>query len=627
MLEKFVKQKEELTNKVNKILNKNIEILRGKFEELKQRIQKETITIGVMATVSNGKSTFLNALVFENQVLDAKSGETTATLFEIKYGKKYKINEKELNSLEELKKEIQNINRELLKKLKEGSEFKTIIVEIPNEKLKNIVLLDTPGYGSINENIMKKILIEASKKSDAIVLILDISQGLKQEDKKFLEEIKENNLIDKTFIVLNKIDAVINEDDKELKSEEELKKEIEDVINKTKEEVNKIISTNHIYALSAKKALVGKLKNNKEKLKESKFESFERIFWEESIKLKQNKFKYEINYFNRLKNEFCKELKSLIKNRIDRYGNLKDLLNACPDIKIEMEIETLKNKQELLSQALNFQLDKEKDKKFKEKVFDTLRSDLRYRLDDVGFFESFSEDNWNYAIKRGLEDFEKDFSKIFVEDYFKPILFLIQDNVYRANDIIKEINIIIDELSRLTSNDLKKFDLIELDFKINSKGEIEYSSKEFVNLLEDLGFSAAAGAAGFGVGMALELIAGRLITFSIPVIGWILGIAAAGYTLYKQSQKSEEILRMVINEIKPQILELINDKQNQIKDNLIDVSKDAVQRKIGEIQNTINEMIKVLKATKEEKIKIQEQLSNINKEIENFEKIFKEICE
>jgi peptidoglycan hydrolase CwlO-like protein len=106
MLEQFTTQKKEIINNIDKILHtlnslnnklmeindtdNNLNILNDKFQQLREKINKEKITISAMAIISNGKSTFLNALIFGQPVLQAQSGETTATLFEIKYGEKYK---------------------------------------------------------------------------------------------------------------------------------------------------------------------------------------------------------------------------------------------------------------------------------------------------------------------------------------------------------------------------------------------------------------------------------------------------------------------------------------------------------------------------------------------------------
>jgi len=642
MLEKFVAQKEEIIGKIDNILKFYEEILKlnlinkevffkqrsNNFFELRERIKKEKITIGVMATVSNGKSTFLNALVFEDNVLQAQSGETTAALFEIRYGDRYKI-DNEIISKDEMKRKIKEINQQLLKKIQDNQNkkfsYEKIIIEFPFEKLKHVVLLDTPGYGSINEIVMMRILNEASKKSDIIVLILDVSQGLKKEDKIFLEKIKENNLVHKTFIVLNKLDAIMNEDDFILKSEEEIQEEIKNVIKTTKVEINKIVKTDHIYPLSAKKALVAKIKKLDEtKLQESKFEEFENIFWKEAIKLKGEKFEKEIKAFDDYKQSLCDNLKEEIKYEQKDIQYIKELIDTILTHEIASELEVLKaTKEKLANINFNFELE---NSEVKRQLLNKLESDLRWELKNVGFFDSFSESAWKEAINKGMKEFEKDFGEIFFNDYFIPLLKEVQKNVDKINRIIREINISIEKLNKLTGKKLEKFDTLKEDYKISTDGKFTYSSEEFVNLLEDLGFSVAAGAAGYGIGVAIEFLAGRVITFAIPAIGWILAILAAGYTFFEQSNKWQEILRMVLNEVKPQVLETFNQKQIEVQNRLISKKNDDIQMRIGGIISNINEIEKVLTQKENEKKQLEKKSKQIKQTVNTLNKIYSQIC-
>ena len=67
-----------------------------------EKFDRNSINISVVAEVSSGKSTFLNALIFGKKVLDAKMGETTAKVFKISYG--------EDENLDTLKQKIKDIN-------------------------------------------------------------------------------------------------------------------------------------------------------------------------------------------------------------------------------------------------------------------------------------------------------------------------------------------------------------------------------------------------------------------------------------------------------------------------------------------------------------------------------------
>ncbi|MBQ3770446.1 MAG: dynamin family protein [Bacteroidaceae bacterium] len=60
-------------------------------DELIKKINDDTLTIGVIGQMKCGKSTFLNAFVFENDVLPAATTPMTAALSVITYGEQKKL--------------------------------------------------------------------------------------------------------------------------------------------------------------------------------------------------------------------------------------------------------------------------------------------------------------------------------------------------------------------------------------------------------------------------------------------------------------------------------------------------------------------------------------------------------
>ncbi len=95
-----------------------------------------------------------------------------------------------------------------------------IIEEIINVKGIPLVLVDTAGIrktDDIVENIGVKKSKEFIEKSDLVLLVLDSSRALEEEDKEVIEKIKENNK--KCIILLNKIDLERKIDLKDYKLE------------------------------------------------------------------------------------------------------------------------------------------------------------------------------------------------------------------------------------------------------------------------------------------------------------------------------------------------------------------------------------------------------------------------
>lgn len=58
------------------------------LEEIKNKLENDVLTIGVIGQMKCGKSTFLNAFVFKDDILPAATTPMTAALSVITYGEK-----------------------------------------------------------------------------------------------------------------------------------------------------------------------------------------------------------------------------------------------------------------------------------------------------------------------------------------------------------------------------------------------------------------------------------------------------------------------------------------------------------------------------------------------------------
>ena len=61
------------------------------LQEIKEKLEKDTLTIGVIGQMKCGKSTFLNSFVFEDNILPAATTPMTAALSVITYGETERI--------------------------------------------------------------------------------------------------------------------------------------------------------------------------------------------------------------------------------------------------------------------------------------------------------------------------------------------------------------------------------------------------------------------------------------------------------------------------------------------------------------------------------------------------------
>jgi small GTP-binding protein len=267
------------------------------------------IVISVVAEVSRGKSTLINALVFRDNILENKNGETTVQNFRISYKKDIDIlSQKEIVS----KHNAKNIKKSTEKKLYTN-----------NSIFKNAIVVDTPGFNSTNEEYIQPKIDEALEITDIVILVLDVQKGVTQEEIQQIKNIKEHG-IDKIIVVLNKKDRLLDDE-----------KDIEQHIKKIEKTISKHIKLYQpIFLVSAKKALVGYISDNQEKIEESSISFLEgelENFIASKLKVikKQNKIvkEYQEQYMD-------------IKNKIKEFViDYEDLINIAP-FEIEMDVKS-----------------------------------------------------------------------------------------------------------------------------------------------------------------------------------------------------------------------------------------------------------------------------------------------
>lgn len=176
--------------------------------------------IAVVATMSSGKSTLINAML-GNELLPARNEATTATIARIHdvdgtdhfSGKSYDANGNELASCDPLT--LENMNRLNDNEYTADIEIYGDIVGISSQSLK-LVLTDTPGPNNSRTDSHKNHtyrLIKDSKYKPMVLYILNGTQLETNDDNSLLNDIAEamreggRQASDRFIFVLNKADA------------------------------------------------------------------------------------------------------------------------------------------------------------------------------------------------------------------------------------------------------------------------------------------------------------------------------------------------------------------------------------------------------------------------------------
>lgn len=279
------------------------------YDEIVEKLNRDTLTIGVIGQMKCGKSTFLNAFIFENNILPAATTPMTAALSVITYGEKERIvaefytkdewAEQKMQAARSLDDVADSLDESKVKAAKElvskasklgsslesylGStkedEFsnlieyvgadgkyvsitKSVTIYYPKEYLKGVEIVDTPGFNDpivSREERTKEFL----KKADVVLMMLYAGRPFDATDRDIIFKNVRQCGIGKVLIGINKYDIpycseVNPEDENQIKDyvKAELKKACRDCNDNTLVE---ILGEVEPIPLSAEMALLSEL--------------------------------------------------------------------------------------------------------------------------------------------------------------------------------------------------------------------------------------------------------------------------------------------------------------------------------------------------------------------------------
>lgn len=262
------------------------------LEEIKEKIEKDTLTIGVIGQMKCGKSTFLNSFVFKDDVLPAATTPMTAALSVITYGEKEHIvaefytadewAEQKIQALREESKATDTLDASKIKAAKEDSfdqliEYvgaegkyvsitKSVTIYYPNECLKGVEVVDTPGF---NDPIVSRE--ERTKaflaKADVVIMMLYAGRPFDATDRDIIFKNVRQCGIGKVLVGINKYDIPYcsetnPEDENQIKDyvKQEIKKACRECNDNTLVEILNDIEP---ITLSAEMALLSELPMSK----------------------------------------------------------------------------------------------------------------------------------------------------------------------------------------------------------------------------------------------------------------------------------------------------------------------------------------------------------------------------
>ncbi len=222
------------------------------LDEIKKKLEKDTLTIGVIGQMKCGKSTFLNSFVFKDNILPAATTPMTAALSVITYGEKERIvaefytkdewaeqkmqasrNEDEaentldaskIKAAKELVAKATSLGASLENYLGQTQEdcfsnlieyvgadgkfvsiTKSVTIYYPHEYLKGVEVVDTPGFNDpivSREERTKEFL----KKADVVIMMLYAGRPFDATDRDIIFKNVRQCGIGKVLVGINKYD-------------------------------------------------------------------------------------------------------------------------------------------------------------------------------------------------------------------------------------------------------------------------------------------------------------------------------------------------------------------------------------------------------------------------------------
>ncbi len=235
---------------------------REMLSEVRRKLEENKFNLVVLGQFKRGKTTFVNSLLGE-RLLPSAVLPLTSIVTLIEYAPEKGV---EVHFLDGRVERIgfEDIRLYVTEKENPKNEkgVKFVRVFHPAEILKKgIILVDTPGVGSLYEN-NTDVTYGFLPRVDAAVFLLTVDPPLSKEEIAFLKDAVPH--VERVFFVLNKVDYIDPE-------------ELQEVIGFIKENLSQLLGFEaEVYPISAKMALEGRLKGDDELVEKSGVASLER---------------------------------------------------------------------------------------------------------------------------------------------------------------------------------------------------------------------------------------------------------------------------------------------------------------------------------------------------------------
>ena len=656
------------------------------YEEIKNKLQNDTLTIGVIGQMKCGKSTFLNSFIFEDDVLPAATTPMTASLSVITYGECQKIvaefytadewAEQKQQASRSLDEAIDSLDESKIKAAKELVEksvklgaalngylgstkeddfdnlieyvgadgkyisiTKSVTIYYPKEYLRGVEIVDTPGFNDpivSREERTKDFL----KNADVVLMMLYAGRPFDATDRDIIFKNVRQCGIGKVLVGINKYDIpfcneVNPEDENQIKDyvKEEIRKACRDCKDNTLVE---ILGEVEPIPLSAEMALLSSL--NMSKILESDALNFA---WKRHCGNFGINTQKEMRQWSHIDNLICavKELVSKEKDKILFAKPLNAILAAGDLVKSEndSELAMINSKIDLLSMPDSELEEKEeslsKAKRRMTKKINSLGDDLDVELNNlVRKGKNELEDIVDSSCERMRSIIHNEWGVFTNFNKIRPRLDAELQNLYTRK--LKQATENLAEDGKIKINHKIEdffYDVEELLVRFLP----EFDSKEFVRSIQNKVKMDIESNDLFSFDDGSEedsLVFYLLYSFFNGATFGLLNLATNYLTHSEEVASVEDKINSISKEFnpKPYLDNAFHSKDAVIKfitKAFISDLIDPLKAQIEDVRSTRGEKEKELKDSEAKRIELEEKKKLIAKQVEEISQIKTSLCE
>ncbi len=173
--------------------------------------RKDPFTIVVVGEFKRGKSSFINALLGE-KILTTDVVPETVTMNKLNFG--MHKNEAVLSGGRRLTLSDGELSRAALEKLMDevGEPIRQLELWRPNERLKDIRIIDTPGLNDVSDEYLDTIVADAMAQADAVIYVYSVNTPLSRSEQMYIRYAILPQQYTKLFLVGNYCDLLRDTD-------------------------------------------------------------------------------------------------------------------------------------------------------------------------------------------------------------------------------------------------------------------------------------------------------------------------------------------------------------------------------------------------------------------------------